>query len=389
MIVHSLPSLLLRGKSLLPIVQGGMGVGVSAHRLAGTVAAEGGVGTIASVDLRRLHPDLMASTAGGSRESIEEANLTALDREIKAALECAKGAGMVAVNVMRAVSQYADYVRQACKSGANAIVVGAGLPLDLPELVEDFKEVALIPILSDARGVSLVVKRWMRKNRLPDAIVLEHPGWAGGHLGAANISETANQRFDMETVLPECNEALSKLGLKHGEVPLIAAGGISCLERIKELIGLGASGVQVGTAFAVTQEGDADAEFKRVLAEAKPEDVVEFMSVAGLPARAVRTTWLDRYLSRENKLQKAAECAHAGRSCSQQWDCLLQCGLRDKIAKFGQFCIDKQLAAARAGDLAQGLFFRGKGRLPFGEEIRPVRELLEVLLTGRVSCKAS
>jgi len=275
-------------------------------------------------------------------------------------------------------------VRQACKSGAQAIVVGAGLPLDLPDLVGEFKDVALIPILSDARGVSLVVRRWMRKNRLPDAIVLEHPGWAGGHLGAANLIETSNQRFNMETVLPECVEALEKLGLQRGEIPLIPAGGISSLSRIKELIGLGAAGVQIGTPFACTDECDADPGFKRVLAQARPEDVVEFMSAAGLPARAVRTTWLDRYLNREGVLQKAAECAAAGRTCSQHFDCLFQCGLRDKLAKFGQFCIDKQLAAAQMGDIAQGLFFRGKGLLPFGNEIRPVRELLEMLLTGKV-----
>ena len=385
MIAHTLPSLLLRGKSLLPVVQGGMGVGISAHRLAGAVAAEGGIGTIASVDLRRIHQDLMCRTQTATRELIEHANLEALDREIKAALESAKGMGVVAVNVMRAVTQYTDYVRQACRSGAQAIVVGAGLPLDLPDLVEDFKEVALIPILSDARGVSLVVKRWMRKNRLPDAIVLEHPGWAGGHLGAANLVETGNQRFDMETVLPECVDALDKLGLKRGEIPLIAAGGVNSLSRIKELLGLGASGVQVGTAFAVTQECDADPAFKRVLADAQPADVVEFMSAAGLPARAVRTAWLERYLNREGLLQKAAECAAQGRICSQRFDCLLQCGLRDKLAKFGQFCIDKQLAAAQMGDVAQGLFFHGKGLLPFGNEIRPVRELLELLLTGRVA----
>lgn len=389
MIVHTLPSLLIRGKSLLPVVQGGMGVGISAHSLAGAVAAEGGMGTIASVDLRRLHQDLMERSQNATRELIEAANLEALDREIKDALERAKGAGIVAVNVMRAVSQYADHVTQACKSGAQAIVVGAGLPLDLPDLVQDFKDVALIPILSDARGVSLLVKRWMRKNCLPDAIVLEHPGWAGGHLGAPNLSETSNQRFDMETVLPECHEALEKLGFKRGEIPLIPAGGISSLARIKELIGLGAAGVQLGTPFACTKECDADPEFKRVLAQAKPEDVVEFISAAGLPARAVRTGWLDRYLSREDKLQKAAECAAQGRTCSQHFDCLLQCGLRDKLAKFGQFCIDKQLAAAQLGDRAQGLFFRGKGLLPFGDEIRPVRELLEVLLTGRVADHAA
>lgn len=388
MITHSLPSLTLRGKALLPVIQGGMGVGISAHSLAGAVAAEGGMGTIASIDLRRLHADLMERSQNASKELIEHANLEALDREIKSALEKAKGAGVVAVNVMKAVSQYADLVRQACKSGAQAIVVGAGLPLDLPELAHEFKDVALIPILSDARGVSIIVKRWMRKNRLPDAIVLEHPGWAGGHLGAANIVETANQRFDMETVLPECNTELEKLGFKPGEIPLIPAGGINSLTRIKELFGLGASGVQVGTPFACTNECDAAPEFKRVLAEAKPEDVVEFMSVAGLPARAVRTSWLDRYLSREAMLQKAAACATAGRTCSQHFDCLFQCGLRDKLAKVGQFCIDKQLAAAQMGDVAQGLFFRGKGLLPFGNEIRPVRELLEMLLTGKVGKSA-
>lgn len=380
LIAHNFPPLIVRGQHLLPIVQGGMGVGVSAHSLAGTVASFGGLGTIASVDLRRLHADLMTRTAGATREVIERANMEALDREIKAALEIAKGAGMVAVNVMRAVTQYADCVRQACISGANAIVMGAGLPLDLPDLAADFKDVALIPILSDARGVSLVVKRWMRKNRLPDAIVLEHPGWAGGHLGAASVADVGNARFDMETVLPECVAALEKLGLARGEVPLIAAGGINSHQRIHEVLALGASGVQIGTAFAVTQEGDADAEFKRILAEAKPEDVVDFMSVAGLPARAVRNTWLDRYLKRESKLQEAAARTSGTPECSQKWDCLIQCGLRDRLPKAGQFCIDKQLAAARDGDEKNGLFFRGKGTLPFGSEIRPVRDLLEKLL---------
>lgn len=382
MIQHALPNLVLRGRNLLPVVQGGMGVGISAHRLAGTMASLGGIGTIASVDLRRLHADLMERTAGKARELIEQANLEALDREVKAALEMAKGAGVVAVNVMRAVTQYTDYVRQACKSGANAIVMGAGLPLDLPELVAEFKEVALIPILSDARGVALVVKRWMRRGILPDAIVLEHPGWAGGHLGAPRIDELGNARFDMERVLPECLKALEDLGLKRGEVPLIPAGGIDSHARINELISMGASGVQLGTAFAVTEESDASPEFKRVLAEAGPADVVDFMSVAGLPARAVRTPWLARYLAREGKLQQAAACNTAQRNCSQNFDCLIQCGLRDAQPKAGQFCIDKHLAAAQSGDLANGLFFRGKGRLPFGNEIRSVRELLEHLLRG-------
>jgi nitronate monooxygenase len=139
--IDELPPLALKGRRLLPIVQGGMGVGISAHRLAGAVARLNAVGTISSVDLRRLHPDLMAAT-GKSRDkdAIRRANLTALNREIRAALDIAQGRGMVAVNVMRAVSQYAEYVRQSCESGAQAIVVGAGLPLDLPELAAAYPE---------------------------------------------------------------------------------------------------------------------------------------------------------------------------------------------------------------------------------------------------------
>ena len=153
-----LPSFNLRGRSLLPIVQGGMGVGVSAHRLAGSVAALGAVGTIASVDLRRLHPDLMEATGRSrSREEIEEANLTALEREIGMAREIAQGRGAIAVNVMRAVSQYVDYVSTAGRAGADAVVMGAGLPLDLPDIAADFPNLALMPILFGASMVGAVV----------------------------------------------------------------------------------------------------------------------------------------------------------------------------------------------------------------------------------------
>ncbi|MBL8494078.1 MAG: nitronate monooxygenase [Rhodocyclaceae bacterium] len=376
-----LPSFNLRGRSLLPIVQGGMGVGVSAHRLAGSVAALGAVGTIASVDLRRLHPDLMEATGRSrSREEIEEANLTALEREIGMAREIAQGRGAIAVNVMRAVSQYVDYVSTAGRAGADAVVMGAGLPLDLPDIAADFPNLALMPILSDARGVSLLLKKWMRKNRLPDAIVIEHPGHAGGHLGAAKVEDLTDPRFDFDEVLPGILQVYRDLGLESVRIPLIAAGGINSHEQAREVLALGASAVQLGTAFAVTEEGDAHELFKRVLADARPEDIVEFTSVAGLPARAVRTPWLENYLRREHKLQAAATLKE--HKCTLAWDCLIQCGLRDGLAKFGQFCIDNQLAAAVRGDYEKGLFFRGKQPLPFGSAIRPVRELVDYLLTG-------
>jgi len=239
--------------------------------------------------------------------------------------------------------------------------------------------IALIPILSDARGVSIVLKKWLRKKRLPDAIVIEHPRYAGGHLGAAKIEDLADPRFDFERVLPETLAFFEAEGIADGAIPLIPAGGINTHERVRELIALGASAVQVGTAFAVTEEGDADIAFKRVLAGAKPEDIVEFMSVAGLPARAVRTPWLENYLK---YLPKLAAVAHKKPRCTLKFDCLIQCGLRDGVAKIGQFCIDMQLAAALRGDVAKGLFFRGACALPFGSEIRSVRELVAFLLTG-------
>ena len=381
------PRFSIKGKTLLPIVQGGMGVGVSAHRLAGAVARAGAVGSIASIDLRHHHPDLM-ERAGKSRdkETLDAINLTALDREIKMALETAQGNGLVAVNVMKAVTEHAAYVRQAFESGAEAIVMGAGLPLDLPEMAQAHPDVALIPILSDARGVSVVLKKWMRlkkfgsSGRLPDAIVIEHPRYAGGHLGATKIEDVGDARFDFKGVLASVFELFKELGIERERIPVITAGGVNSHEKFAELMAMGASAVQVGTPFAVTEEGDAHPNFKKVLVEAKPEDIVTFMSVAGLPARAVKTPWLANYLKREHKLQA---CAKSDRErCTVGLHCLIHCGLRDGIAKAGQFCIDTQLAAALRGDIKKGLFFRGSESLPFGSAIRSVKELIDYLLTG-------
>jgi len=376
-----IPHFEIKGKRLLPVVQGGMGVGVSAHHLAGAVAREGALGTIASIDLRHHHPDLMErGRRCRDKGTLDALNLIALDREIKAALETAQGAGMIAVNVMKAVTEHAALVRQSCASGAQAIVMGAGLPLDLPDLAEGHPDVALIPILSDVRGVQIVLKKWMRKNRLPDAIVIEHPRYAGGHLGAPKPEEINDPRFDFPGVVEGVFALYRELGIERERIPLILAGGINSHEKVKQLLALGASAVQIGTPFAVTIEGDAHPNFKKVLAEAKPEDIVTFMSVAGLPARGVLTPWLRNYLKRESKLQG---CAKGDRErCASALHCLIACGLRDGIARAGQFCIDAQLAAALRGDVSKGLFFRGSESLPFGAAIRSVKELLDYMLTG-------
>ncbi|MFP5382145.1 MAG: NAD(P)H-dependent flavin oxidoreductase [Gammaproteobacteria bacterium] len=384
------PSFSIRGHALLPIVQGGMGVGVSAHRLAGAVARAGAMGTIASIDLRHHHADLCEQARRcRDKDALNRLNLIALDREIKSALEIAAGRGLVAVNVMKAVEAHAAYVRQACAAGAQAIVMGAGLPIDLPDMTAGYPDVALIPILSDARGVAIVLKKWARLKqfgsggRLPDAIVIEDPRYAGGHLGAPNPAELTHARFDFATVLPGIFQVFDELGIARGRIPVIVGGGINSHDKLRAALALGASAVQVGTPFAVTEEGDAHPNFKRVLAEAKPEDIVTFMSVAGLPARAVNTPWLANYLKRETRLQS---CAKADpERCAIGLHCLTHCGLRDGLAHAGQFCIASQLVAALKGDVGKGLFFRGSEPLPFGHEIRTVRELIATLLTGVIS----
>lgn len=379
-IKSSLPKLTIRGRALLPIVQGGMGVGISAHRLASAVAREGAVGTIASVDLRHLHADIMTRLKRCREpQRLLEGNLEALDREIKAARGAAGPSAFIAVNVMKALNHYADFVRQACRSGAHAIVMGAGLPLDLPELTQG-QDVALIPILSEERGIELLLRKWMRKGRLPDAIVIEHPGRAGGHLGAATVADVTDRRFDFGHVLKQALAVLKKLGLASERIPLIPAGGIGSFRAIRELLEQGASAVQLGTAFAVTEECDAHLNFKRVLADAKSEDIVTFMSAAGLPARAVLTPWLKRYLAREKLLKVRAEGRCGG--CASGLECLSHCGFKDGNPQAGQFCIETQLAAAARGNVNSGLFFRGAASLPFGQEIRSVHDLLEYLLTG-------
>jgi len=381
----SFAPLRIKNHTLQPIVQGGMGVGISASSLSAAVARENALGTIASIDLRHLHPDLLEqSKALASQEHYDRLNRIALDREVKKALKQANGRGMIAVNVMKAVSDYAALVKQACESGAQAIVMEAGLPLQLPDLTRDHSDVALIPILSESRGIQIVLKRWMKKNRLPDAIVIEHPNHAGGHLGATTIEDLGHSRFSFARVLEETANVFRQLGLESEKIPLILAGGMANVRKISTALRQwGAAAVQVGTAFAVTREGDAHENFKQVLAGARDEDIVEFMSVAGLPARAVMTPYLQKYLRNEQKLQASAKADP--RRCVQSMNCLQVCGLRDGISKIGQFCIDQRLTDAFNGDVRKGLFFRGKDPLPFGQQIRSVYDTIQYLLTGNTA----
>ena len=244
-------------------------------------------------------------------------------------------AGLIALNVMRAVSDYAAQVRQALRSGIDAIVMGAGLPLDLPELTADHPEVALVPILSDARGVQVVLRKWERKKRVPNAIVLEHPAFAGGHLGAASVEDVHDPRFDFERSVPETRALLRAAGIE-ASTPVIVAGGIRSRADIARLQGLGAAGVQLGTPFAVTVEGDAHPDFKRVLAEAreedKPADVIERIVEGQLTKWAKEVTLLDQEHVRTDRYEgQSIEDLRAGLASKT--------GENVRVARFARFVV--------------------------------------------------
>jgi nitronate monooxygenase len=186
-------------------------------------------------------------------------------------------------------------------------------------------------------------------------------------------------------VVPEALAFLRSAGIER-EVPLVVAGGIRRFEDIARVQAMGAAAVQLGTPFVATEECDAHINFKQVLAGARDEDIVEFTSVAGLPARAVATRWLRNYTQALPRLQAAVQKKSR---CTLAWDCLAQCGLRDGLPGWGQFCIDQRLAAALRGEVDKGLFFRGTGALPFGERIATVRALIERLLTPGMALGAA
>jgi nitronate monooxygenase len=202
------------------------------------------------------------------------------------------------------------------------------------------------------------------------------------------MDEVSDPRFDFARVFEGIRRVMQELGIAFERIPIIPAGGIDSRQKIAAMFDLGARGVQIGAPFAVTQECDAHPNFKRVLAEAKPEEIVTFMSSAGLPARAVLTPWLKRYLAKQQRLRSGATPDEQGVNCPSQVQCLSFCGFKNGNGAAGQFCIETQLAAAQRGSVAKSLFFRGSESLPFGAEIRSVRELLERLLGSGEACEA-
>ncbi len=258
----------------LPIIQGGMGVGVSLNRLAAAVANEGGVGVISVAGLGLLYPEC--------KSTYLDKCIYGLREEVRKARE--KSRGVIGVNIMVALSNFADMVRTAIEEKVDVIFAGAGLPLDLPSFLTKGSRTQLVPIVSSSRAARLICEKWSAGyNYLPDAIVVEGPK-AGGHLGFKR-EQIEDEHFSLECLVPDVVEvANSYAGRK--KIPVIAAGGISTGEDIARFMALGASAVQMGSIFVPTDECDAALEFKKVYINAHADDMRIIQSPVGMPGRA-------------------------------------------------------------------------------------------------------
>ena len=267
-----------------PIVQGGMGVGVSLSSLAGNVAKCGGIGTISGV-----HPGYREADF---KENPFRANLRAIGNELEKAKEIANG-GIIGFNFMTVMNHYEEYVKEAIAAGADFIVSGAGLPVNLAKYAAGTRA-AILPIVSSARALKLIVKQWQRADRLPDAVVVEGP-LAGGHLGYP-YGHLVDGTFDtLEDSLVDVVDYVRELEEKNGvKIPVIAGGGVRSHADVERLMVLGASGVQVGTKFVATEECDAAPAFKQAYLRSRKEDVQLIESPVGLAARAIRNSFLEK-----------------------------------------------------------------------------------------------
>ena len=336
----------------LPIIQGGMGVGISLSGLASAVANEGGVGVISSAGIGLIYHD--------PKRSVAEAAIEGLKAELRKAR--AKTEGIIGVNVMVAMTNFADMVRTAVKEGADIIFSGAGLPLNLPSFLSEGAKTKLAPIVSSARAAKLLCEKWWNEYRYtPDAIVVEGPK-AGGHLGykAEQLTDT---EYSLESILPQVVQAVDSFASAHQcHIPVIAAGGIYTGEDIYNVMQLGASGVQMGTRFVTTEECDADIGFKQAYIDAKESDIEIIQSPVGMPGRAVHNSFLE---SVKQGLKRPKQCAY---------NCIRTCDV-----VHSPYCIMLALYNAFRGQLDKGYAFAGANAWR-AEKIESVRQVFESLV---------
>ena len=348
----------------VPIVQGGMGVGISWDRLAGNVSKEGGLGVISAVGTgyydNKLHADkLVAGRPLDVENFYSKKGLTAIIDNARKIC----GDAPLACNILYAINDYGRVVQDACEAGIDIIITGAGLPTNMPEFTAEYPDVALVPIVSSAKALSIICKRWEKRyNRLPDAVILEGP-LSGGHQGFT-YEQCFMEEYQLENlVAPVVEEAAN-----WGNIPVIAAGGIWDKNDIDKMVALGAKGVQMGTRFIGTFECDAHENFKEVLLNAKEEDITLMKSPVGYPARGVRTNLRNLIDSRTGP---AIKCIS---------NCVAPCN-RGVEAKEVGFCIADRLSDAYFGDKELGLYFSGSNGYKINEIIS-VKELMKRLTEG-------
>ena len=361
MTYHSLPPLKIRGLTVkYPIIQGGMGVGISWDRLAGAVAKAGCMGTVSTVGTGYWNTDAVRTINGRPLKPANFNNSENLRAIVRSAIEKSEGNGPVGTNILCAVTDYERQVRDSVEAGAQFIISGAGLPLRLPEFVGN-ADVALIPIVSSARVVNLICKRWKRNGRLPDAIVLEGPK-SGGHQGYT-YEQCLDPAFRLENMTPEVLLACKQ----WGNIPLIVAGGIWDLGDMERYLDMGVAGVQMATRFIGTYECDASDVFKRVIINAGKEDIKLIKSPVGYPARGVVTTPL---------MARVLSGVRPKIACIS--NCVTPCDHGTESNRVG-YCIADSLGDARNGVYDSGLFFSGSNGYRVNK-LQTVQTLIEKLV---------
>lgn len=335
-----------------PIIQGGMGVGVSLSGLASAVANEGGVGVISPAGIGFLYKH-------HSKDYLENC-IYGLTTEIRKARE--KSKGIIGVNIMVALSNYTDLVITSIREKIDIIFSGAGLPLDLPKYLNPESKTKLVPIVSSARAAALICNKWLANyNYLPDAFVVEGPK-AGGHLGFKE-DQLFNEDYSLEKILPEVVAVANEIGEKNNRfIPVIAAGGIYYGEDIATIMDMGASGVQMGTRFVTTHECDASEGFKQAYIDAKKEDVRIIKSPVGMPGRAISCSFLDEV---DAGKKRPVLCPV---------NCIRTCDIQT-----APYCIIASLTSALRGNFRNGYAFAGSN-VWRNDKIISVKELFTSLI---------
>ena len=340
-------------QSKYPIIQGGMGVGVSMHNLAGTVSKEGGIGIISTADIGYLEEDFIKNPM--------KANLRAIGKEIKKAREIAGKDKILGVNVMVALKNYAEIVKECVKQKIDLIISGAGIPKELPEYVKG-SNTKIAPIVSSLRCCKLIVNHWMKKyNYIPDMIVIEGPE-AGGHLGFKAEELEENTKPKLEDITVDVVDYIKRVEKETGKnIPVIAAGGIWDSKDIRKFLSLGANGVQMATRFVATNECDASKEFKEAYIQAKEEDIKIIKSPVGMPGRAINNQFIKKMEKEKGKIDRC-------------YQCIKTCDVANS-----PYCITKALINSVKGKVDSGLIFCGSNVSKI-KEIVSVHDLMQELV---------